>query len=167
MNECVRIGVESGEALRKSLSNKLSQSSVTRGCSLDHWRIDSLKRHIMFMTITLLVLGTLWGLSGALSGEKLDNVTNGAILWLGCLVAPPGVWARWYLARLNGQGLGRKGLLKWLPIGTLSANILAACLMAALSTISKAVCMRFCWYKHFLLLIMFHVVFLKKNHISD
>ncbi|KAG1369838.1 hypothetical protein COCNU_15G002040 [Cocos nucifera] len=49
------------------------------------------------------------------------------------------VWIRWYLARLNGQGLGREGRLRWLPIGTLSANILAACIMAALATISKAV----------------------------
>jgi len=69
------IGVESREALCKSLSNRLSQCSATKGCSLDHWRIDSLKRHIMFMAITLLVLSTLWGVS-----EKLDNATNGAIL---------------------------------------------------------------------------------------
>lgn len=139
VNESIRVGVESGEGLRKLLSKKLNQSSVTARCSLDRWRVDSLKRHMMVMAIMLLLLGSLWGLSGALAGKKLHNVTNGAVLWLGCLVGPPGVWARWYLARLNGHGFGRKGLLKWLPIGTLSANILAACLMAALSTISKAV----------------------------
>ncbi|ONK58127.1 uncharacterized protein A4U43_C09F8490 [Asparagus officinalis] len=135
VNESIKIGVESAEGLHK----RLNQSSVTTGCSLDLWRINNRKRHITVMTLILLLLGSLWGLSGALAGKKLDNATDGAVLWLGCLVGPPGVWARWYLARLNGQGFGKKGWLKWLPTGTLTANILAASLMAALSTISKAV----------------------------
>ena len=44
---------------------------------------------------------------------------------------------RWFLARLNGRGLGRAGLFKWVPFGTLAANVSASCIMAALSTVGK------------------------------
>ncbi|KAF8689165.1 hypothetical protein HU200_041947 [Digitaria exilis] len=78
----------------------------------------------------------------AVAGIVLVNVRNladGAVLWMGCSVAPPGVWLRWYLARLNGQGIGKQGSFKWLPVGTLAANVLAAGIMAALAVTSKAV----------------------------
>ena len=49
------------------------------------------------------------------------------------------MWIRWFLVRLNGCGLGRAGLFKWVPFGTLAANVSASCIMAALSTVKKAV----------------------------
>ena len=85
------------------------------------------------------MLGLLWGVCGALLREEFSSGNSGAQLWLACFVGPPGVWIRWFLARLNGRGLGRAGLFKWVPFGTLAANVSAACIMAALSTVKKAV----------------------------
>ena len=89
----------------------------------------------------MLMLGLLWSLSGILLREEFSNDTDKAQLWLGCLVGPLGVWIRWLLARLNGRGLGRAGRLRWIPFGTLIANVSASCIMAALATVKKAV-----WY---------------------
>ena len=47
-----------------------------------------------------------------------------------------GVWIRWFLANLNGHGLEKAGLFKWIPFGTLIANVSVACIMAALSTVN-------------------------------
>lgn len=91
------------------------------------------------MMVFILVLAALWSVSGALLKEEFSSGSSAAQLWLACIVGPPGVWIRWFLARLNGRGLGRAGLLKWLPFGTLIANVSAACIMAALSTVTKAV----------------------------
>lgn len=140
----ILVGVSSAEGLRRIFSGWFDKRSGRDRCSLRNLRVHSFNRHMMVMTLMLLLWGLLWALSGVLTRNKLDSLTNGAVLWLGCLVGPPGVWTRWYLARLNGQGLGRKRRLKWLPIGTLAANIFAACLMAALATISKAVNTRRC-----------------------
>ena len=85
------------------------------------------------------MLGLLWGVCGELLREEFSKGSSGAQLWLACFVGPPGVWIRWFLARLNGRGLGRAGLFKWVPFGTLAANVSAACIMAALSTVKKAV----------------------------
>lgn len=139
VNECINIGVETGEWLRKCILEWIEKCPEKTKSKLKNMRLDTYKWHVMVMIFMLVVWVSLWGLSGALTRKKLDNLTSGAFLWLGCLVGPVGVWARWYLARLNGQGLGKMGSLKWLPVGTLSANFLAACIMAALSTISKAV----------------------------
>ncbi|KAH7285987.1 hypothetical protein KP509_33G054300 [Ceratopteris richardii] len=49
-------------------------------------------------------------------------------LWFAALVAPPGVWLRWHLARFNGKGIFTK--FHWLPVGTLLANLLGASLDA-------------------------------------
>ncbi|KAJ0973295.1 hypothetical protein J5N97_021254 [Dioscorea zingiberensis] len=139
VNESLRYGVETAEELRRSLLIWHNKSSRRTKIILENLKVNTQKRHFVVLLLMLVIIGVLWTLSGVLAKRKLDNVTNGAVLWLGCLVGPPGVWARWYLARLNGQGLGRNGTLKWLPIGTLTANILAACIMAALETISKEV----------------------------
>ncbi|XLS94762.1 hypothetical protein HN51_070770, partial [Arachis hypogaea] len=82
--------------------------------------------------------GILWGVSGALVKAKFKNGGSGAELWFACMVGPVGMWIRWFLARLNGRGLGRAGLFKWMPFGTLIANVSAACVMAALSTVKEA-----------------------------
>ncbi|KAI5062959.1 hypothetical protein GOP47_0021506 [Adiantum capillus-veneris] len=72
----------------------------------------------------------LWGaalslLVGGRSSQKLR------ILWFACLVAPVGVWMRWHLARFNGKGVC--GKVKWLPLGTLLANLIGATLAAILA----------------------------------
>ncbi|XP_008781470.1 uncharacterized protein LOC103701252 [Phoenix dactylifera] len=135
----ILVGVSSAEGLQRSFSGWFDRRSRRAGCSLKNLRVHSFIQHVMVITVMLLLWGLLWALSGVFARTKLDSLTNGAVLWLGCFVGPPGVWLRWYLARYNGRGLGWKERLRWLPIGTLSANILAACLMAALATISKAV----------------------------
>lgn len=91
------------------------------------------------MVMLLLMLVLLWSVFGSLARKEFDSGSSEAQLFLACLVGPFGVWTRWYLARLNGRGLGRKGVLKWMPFGTLAANVVAACVMAALATLKKAV----------------------------
>lgn len=71
--------------------------------------------------------------------KDFENGGSEVQLFLACMVGPFGVWIRWHLARLNGQGIGKDGVLKWVPFGTLAANVLAACVMAALATLKKAV----------------------------
>lgn len=92
-----------------------------------------------FMVMLLLMLVLLWSVFGSLARKEFETGSSEAQLFLACLVGPFGVWTRWYLARLNGRGLGRKGVLKWMPFGTLAANVTAACVMAALATLKKAV----------------------------
>lgn len=92
------------------------------------------------MLVLILMLGLLWGVSGALERREFDIGGSRAQLWLACIVGPFGVWLRWFLAcRLNGRGIGLHGLLKWVPFGTLIANVSAACVMAALATLMKVV----------------------------
>ncbi|XP_075517642.1 LOW QUALITY PROTEIN: uncharacterized protein LOC142551974 [Primulina tabacum] len=91
-------------------------------------------------TMTLvLILGLLWGVFGSLEKKEFDSGGSDAQLFLACIVGPFGVWIRWWLARFNGRGLGKNGTLKWIPFGTLAANVLAACIMAALATLKKVV----------------------------
>lgn len=106
---------------------------------ISNWRVDNRKRHLSVMAILVLMLGMLWSVSGTLLKEDFNSGSSGAQLWLACLVAAPGVWIRWFLARLNGRGLGKTGHLKWVPFGTLMANVSAACIMAALATLKKVV----------------------------
>lgn len=89
--------------------------------------------------VMLVILGSLWGVSGALVKTKFKHGGSAAELWFACMVGPIGVWIRWFLARLNGKGIGRAGLMKWIPFGTLIANVSAACVMAALAWIKKEV----------------------------
>ena len=91
------------------------------------------------MAISVVALGILWGVSGVLVKAEFKNGGNAAQLWFACMVGPIGVWIRWFLARLNGRGLGKAGLFKWIPFGTLIANVSAACIMAALSSVKNAV----------------------------
>lgn len=91
------------------------------------------------MVVLLLVLGILYSVSGAMLKDEFGTGNSEAQLWLACLVAPLGVWIRWFLARLNGRGLGKSGILRWLPFGTLIANVSAACIMASLSVLEKSV----------------------------
>ncbi|XVF39394.1 hypothetical protein PTKIN_Ptkin01aG0031300 [Pterospermum kingtungense] len=132
-------GIETAKGFRWILK-KLSTSTEKEVHSTSHnWSLNSSRRrHLAAMVVLLLVLGLLLSLSGSLFKEEFVNDhSSGAQLWLACLVAPLGVWIRWFLARLNG--LGNSGILRWLPIGTLIANVSAATIMAALSIVEKLV----------------------------
>ncbi|KAB2629094.1 membrane protein-like [Pyrus ussuriensis x Pyrus communis] len=114
------LGVETAKGFRQLLE-KNSVCGITS--SRKSWR----------------VLQASLGASGILLREEFNSDSSEAQLWLGCIVGPFGVWIRWFLARLNGRGLGTTGCLKWVPFGTLIANISAACVMAALSTVKRVV----------------------------
>lgn len=103
------------------------------------WRVDTFKRHIASILVMLLMLVLLWAVSVVLLKEEFKDGGSEPELWLACIVGPVGVWIRWFLARLNGHGLGKAEHLKWVPFGTLIANVSAACIMAALATTKKAV----------------------------
>ncbi|KAK9152766.1 hypothetical protein Sjap_000246 [Stephania japonica] len=133
------LGVETAEGLKWYLERRSSGSESGSSTSKKKFRVDSMKRHLAVIIVLVLMLVLLWGFSGALLKYRLDDEDTSASLWLACIVGPPGVWVRWFLARLNGKGLGKKGSFKWIPFGTLAANVLAAALMAALSTVKKAV----------------------------
>lgn len=123
-------GIDSAKGLKWAIG-KLQQHGVKnevkgiRRLSPDNNR----RRMVSFMVFAFTTV-CLWGAALALliKGGSPQKVR---ILWLACIVAPPGVWSRWHLARFNGKGLG--GRLKWLPVGTLLANLLAATLEAVLS----------------------------------
>lgn len=126
-------GIETANGL-KWILGKTGKSS-----SLRNFRVNSLKSHIIVLSVLILVWGGLWTTSGILEKQEFKNGGSEAQLWLGCLVGPLGVWLRWWLARLNGCGLGQAGRWKWIPFGTLAANVSAACVMAGLATLKKAV----------------------------
>lgn len=109
------------------------------------WKLDKFWRQFAVTVVLLLTLGLLWAISGALERREFDSGSSGAQLWLACIVGPFGVWIRWFLARrLNGRGLGKSGMLKWIPFGTLTANVSAVCVMAALATLKEAVNTKTC-----------------------
>ncbi|KAL6962114.1 hypothetical protein U1Q18_037068 [Sarracenia purpurea var. burkii] len=125
--------------LLKTLNNPNRQFSSSKST----WNVNNPNLQFAVMVVLLLMLGLLWGISGALERREFPN--GNAQLWLACIVGPFGVWIRWFLARLNGRGLGKRGLLKWVPFGTLIANVSAACVMAALATLQKAVTTKACY----------------------
>lgn len=139
VNESFRYGVASADYLRGHLLNLFGETPDSPTFIPERWAVRRPGQHAAAMTAALLLLCSLWGVSGAMTGTSLDGLREGAVLWVACLAAPPGVWLRWYLARFNGRGLGKKGALKWLPIGTMAANVLAALAMGALSTVDKEV----------------------------
>ncbi|CAN1235816.1 Fluoride export protein 1 [Linum perenne] len=116
----------------------LLQTLNSKHHSSTKWTVNTFSRHLTVMTVLVLMLGLLWTVSGTLLRKEFDSSTD-AQLWIACIVAAPGVWIRWFLARLNGRGLGKSGVLKWVPFGTLIANVSAACIMAALATVKKEV----------------------------
>ncbi|XP_016483650.2 fluoride export protein 1 [Nicotiana tabacum] len=130
-------GVETAKGVRW-LYRRATMNSFNSGTDY-HWRVDTYKRYVLVILFLLCILLVLWGMSIGLEVTEFSSGSTKAQLWLACIVGPFGVWIRWFLARLNGRGLGKSGLLKWVPFGTLIANVLAACVMAALATLKKAV----------------------------
>ncbi|XP_007018992.2 PREDICTED: UPF0695 membrane protein C977.11/PB8B6.06c isoform X2 [Theobroma cacao] len=131
-------GIETAKGFRWILKRLNTSTKEVPNIS-SNWRLDSCRRQLAAMVVLLLVLGVILSVSGALLKEEFGSGSSGAQLWLACLVGPLGVWIRWFLARLNGCGLGKSGILRWLPFGTLIANVFAACVMAALSTVKRTV----------------------------
>ncbi|GJN10067.1 hypothetical protein PR202_ga28128 [Eleusine coracana subsp. coracana] len=140
VNESITVGAETGERLRSSIVKYIREnSSIGSKCDWEHWSVDTRTKHSVLLSVMMVLMSFLWVLSIVLAVVKVRSLADGAVLWLGCSVAPPGVWLRWYLARLNGQGIGKQKSFRWLPIGTLAANVLGAGIMAALAVTSKAV----------------------------
>ena len=109
------------------------------GNSKINCKVDSCRCQLAFMVMYLVMLGILWGVSGALVKAKFRHGGSAAWLWFACMVGPIGTWIRWFLARLNGRGLGREQMFRWIPFGTLIVNVLASCVVAALASVKKAV----------------------------
>ncbi|GMP47051.1 hypothetical protein CsSME_00014986 [Camellia sinensis var. sinensis] len=135
----IKFGIRTAQGLKWILEmlNLFSVSDLPNFKS--NWKVDYCKCQAAVLVVLLLMLGLLWGISAALEKRDFRSGSSEAQLWLACIVGPFGVWIRWFLARLNGHGLGKAGLWKWLPIGTLIANVSAACVMAALAIVKKAV----------------------------
>jgi hypothetical protein len=57
-------------------------------------------------------------------------------IWLGAALAPPGVWLRYLLSRCNVRP---KGSVNWLPVGTMTANVLASALGAVMALLLVSV----------------------------
>ncbi|KAH6799955.1 camphor resistance CrcB family protein [Perilla frutescens var. hirtella] len=128
-------GIETAKGLK--WLHRRSNTRSFRGVSL--CMSDKYYCLTTFMVMLLLLLALLWSVFGSLARKEFDSGSSEAQLFLACMVGPFGVWIRWYLARFNGRGLGKNSALKWMPFGTLAANVLAACVMAALATLKKAV----------------------------
>lgn len=130
---CVYVGVATANGFRW-LSGRFCTCSTNNCCRVDYQ---------ILQTVILLLLILLWSFLWAVSiqlfkiGFKAQEPI--AKLWLACLLGPPGVWLRWFLAGYNGRGIGRSGSYKWFPFGTLAVNVLASTLMAGSTTIMKVV----------------------------
>ncbi|KAK7351135.1 hypothetical protein VNO77_10356 [Canavalia gladiata] len=131
------VGIETAKGFRWLL-NRLNISSGKDSSEIN-CKVDSYHRQLIVMVMFLVILGILWGVSGTMVKAEFKHGGSAAQLWFACMVGPIGVWIRWFLARLNGRGLGKTGLFKWIPFGTLIANVSAACVMAALASLKNAV----------------------------
>ncbi|KAL9229118.1 hypothetical protein vseg_004622 [Gypsophila vaccaria] len=129
----ISFGVDTAEGLRWLLR------TTGNGLSIRKSRINRYKCNLVVLLVLVLMWVGMWITSGILEKKEFKDGGSGAQLWLACFVGPFGVWIRWWLARLNGKGLGKSGRWKWIPFGTLIANVSAACMMAALATVKKAV----------------------------
>ncbi|KAH7861191.1 hypothetical protein Vadar_022837 [Vaccinium darrowii] len=139
-------GIRTAQSFKRFMgtSNVLPLSELSS--SQNNSKVNNFKCHFAFTFVLLVMLGLLWGVSGALEMREFDSGGSGAQLWLACIVGPFGVWLRYFLAcRLNGHGLGQSGLLNWVPFGTLIANVSATCVMAALATLMKVVNTNACY----------------------
>ncbi|XP_039066549.1 fluoride export protein 1 isoform X2 [Hibiscus syriacus] len=132
-------GIETAKGFRWILKRLNTSTNKEEPIIYRKWRLNSFRRHLAAMVVLLLVLGVLLSVSGSLLKKEFGSGSSGAQLWLACLVASFGVWIRWFLARFNGHGLGKSGILRWFPFGTFSANVSAAAIMAGLSTLEKSV----------------------------
>ncbi|WOH11218.1 hypothetical protein DCAR_0830698 [Daucus carota subsp. sativus] len=132
-------GIETAKGFKWMLKRLASRSKGGNLSSKSNSIVDNYKIHVAALVILILILALLWCLSGVFEKREFSSGNSAAQLWLACMVGPFGVWIRWFLARLNGRGLGKNGSLKWVPFGTLIANVSAACIMAVLAVLKKVV----------------------------
>lgn len=132
------VGMDSAKLLRSGIMY-IRRDRLRRGLR-KKWGSspDGLRRQQISMLVFMVASAILWVAALVLTVLDVDSAVRRR-LWLSCVVGPPGVWARWLLARLNGQGIGRKQYLKWLPVGTLLTNVVASTLQGVLSTVLLAV----------------------------
>ncbi|XP_076919478.1 fluoride export protein 1-like [Bidens hawaiensis] len=124
-------GVETAKGLKWAFN----RTNLSSKCQVKY----STTSQTILIVVMVTMLGWLWGVSVTLLMKDFNTDSSTAHLWLGCIVGPLGVWIRFYLAQLNGQGVGRTQMMKWMPFGTLIANVTAACIMAAFATMKKYV----------------------------
>lgn len=132
------IGIGTAELLKQksaTIHNQIRKKWPNLICILSTNKyVHKIYGFLIFFTIG----GILW--IGALVISIKDFMSHhGTKVFLACIVGPIGVWVRWYLATLNGQGIGAQKHLKWLPVGTLLTNLVATCLMATMSLINLSV----------------------------
>ncbi|XP_038697838.1 fluoride export protein 1-like [Tripterygium wilfordii] len=131
-------GIETAKGFKwvlKRMNNKgSSKTGTNHSNSINKWWIQ-----LVVLIVLMIILALLWSISGILLVKEFNRNNARAQLCLACVVGPFGVWVRWLLARLNGCGLGRRERMKWVPFGTMIANVSAACVMAALAIIIKEV----------------------------
>ncbi|GAB4834880.1 hypothetical protein Ancab_033147 [Ancistrocladus abbreviatus] len=101
-------GVETAQGFRWLVKRIKKDSLDDTGCFNIKSRVDNCKRQLVIIALTLM-WGLLWVMSVILEKKEFKNGSSGAQLWLACLVGLLGVWIRWWLARLNGCGLGKQG----------------------------------------------------------
>ncbi|KAL2650051.1 hypothetical protein R1flu_018179 [Riccia fluitans] len=132
------VGVDSAKLLCKILE-RINHNRGRKGLKpLQALPPENRRRRYWSLIVFTLVGGGLWVGSLLLTVFDSSSISR-RTLWLACLVAPPGVWMRWYFARLNGQGIGPKHSVRWLPIGTLLVNVSASSMEAGLATVEAAV----------------------------
>lgn len=142
-------GVETAKGLKWAFN----RTNLSSKCQVKYTTMSQ----TILIVVMVTMLGWLWGVSVTLLMNDFSTDSSTAHLWLGCIVGPLGVWIRFYLAQLNGQGFGRTQMLKWMPFGTLIANVAAACIMAAFAAMKKYV--SFCCTFNILLIIFVLVIF--------
>ncbi|XP_024367354.1 uncharacterized protein [Physcomitrium patens] len=133
------VGIDSATFLKSGLMHP-KRVRIRRGWQ-KHWNSspETLHRRKAGMLVFLAISIILWAACLVLTVTDVNSYVRRR-LWLACMVGPPGVWSRWLLARLNGQGIGRNHHLKWLPIGTLLTNLIASTLEAVLAVVILVVC---------------------------
>ncbi|KAG5054159.1 hypothetical protein JHK85_006669 [Glycine max] len=105
------------QRLMGEVEAKLNISLGKEGSNIPiNCKVDSYRCQLIVMEIFVVVLGILWGVRGALVKAEFNNGGNVDKLWFASMVGPIGVWIRWFLASLNGRGLGKPGFFKWIQL---------------------------------------------------
>ncbi|CAM6128215.1 unnamed protein product [Calypogeia fissa] len=132
------VGEDSARLLHKILQ-LMNEQRGRKG--LGKWQMpppDNLHRRMASLVLFVFFGGGLWVASVVLTLMDTNSLSR-RTLWLACWVAPPGVWMRWYFARLNGRGIGAKHYQRWFPLGTFLVNVTASSLEAGLTSVNSAV----------------------------
>ncbi|CAI9098569.1 OLC1v1035239C1 [Oldenlandia corymbosa var. corymbosa] len=129
-------GIETAEKWKgKKRCSKLKIFSHEGGCDLQNY--NYLTATLLLVVVFIIVLGT----CTTLGIREFNHADYDVKLLLACIVVPFGVWTRYFLACVwnDHDGIGEKAWLKWVPFGTLVANVSAASIMAALAALKKEV----------------------------